>query len=152
MEATASHPSVVVYTQGSRRGEVVFLPPQGAAIKNAGSSEIRFVRVDFLGHGAPGAAPWGSGGLSPHYKLLFENQYVRAYDIRIPAGTNEPQHTHKDRVVVCLSGAKLQQLFPDGRTEVSTLKTGEVAWRGGSTHIGQNLGTTDLRVIAIEPK
>lgn len=90
--------------------------------------------------------------LSPNYKLLFENQYTRAYDIRIPAGTKEPQHTHKDRVVVCLSGAKLKHLLPDGREEPSTLKTGESAWRRGGTHIGQNLGDTDLWVIAVEPK
>jgi hypothetical protein len=42
--------------------------------------------------------------------------------------------------------------MPDGRTETSTLRTGEIAWRNGGTHIGQNLGKTDLRVIAIEPK
>ena len=34
----------------------------------------------------------------------------------------------------------------------STLKTGEVAFRAGSTHIGRNIGRTDLWVIAIEPK
>jgi hypothetical protein len=151
VEVPINYPSVIVYTQGSRRGEVVFRPQSGEAVKN-GTSEMRYVRIDLLGHGAPGTAPWGTTGLSPHYKLLFENQYARAYDIRIPAGTNEPQHTHKDRVVVCLSGAELRHLFPDGRTEVSTLRTGEVAWRRGSTHIGQNIGKTDLWVIAIEPK
>jgi hypothetical protein len=81
-----------------------------------------------------------------------ENRYARVYDIRIPAHTNEPQHTHHDRVVVCLSGAKLEHLYPDGRKEPSTLSTGEVAWRRGGTHIGQNLGDTDLWVIAVEPK
>jgi hypothetical protein len=34
----------------------------------------------------------------------------------------------------------------------STLKTGEVVWRLGGTHIGHNLGHTDLWVIAVEPK
>jgi hypothetical protein len=34
--------------------------------------------------------------------------------------------------------------MPDGREEPSTLRTGEIAWRLGATHIGQNLGTTDL--------
>jgi len=152
VETPASHPTVIVYTQGSRRGDVVFRPPRSGAVQNTGSSEIRFVRIEFFDQGTPGAAPWGTTGLAPHYKLLFENQYARAYDIRIPAGTSEPQHTHKDRVVVCLSGAELRHLFPDGGAEVSTLKTGEVAWRRGSTHIGQNLGKTDLWVIAIEPK
>ena len=134
------------------RGEVLFRTPLRHMVKNLGSTEIRAIRIDFLGPGRPGDAPWGNVGLSPNYKLLFENQFARAYDIRIPAGTKEPQHTHRDRVVVCLSGAELRHLMPDGRTEVSTLKTNEVAWRRGGTHIGQNLGRTDLWVIAIEPK
>ncbi|MBI3698769.1 MAG: hypothetical protein HY238_28515 [Acidobacteria bacterium] len=134
------------------RGDVLFRMPLRHMVKNVGATEIRAIRIDFLGPGRPGDALWGNVGLSPNYKVLFENQFARAYDIRIPAGTKEPQHTHRDRVVVCLSGAELRHLLPDGRTEVSTLQTNEVAWRRGSTHIGQNLGRTDLWVIAIEPK
>jgi hypothetical protein len=130
-------------------GDVRYLPPQ-TRIKNTGSAPLQFARIDFLGSGSPETL--GVAGLSPNYKLLFENRYTRTYDIRIPAHTNEPQHTHKDRVVVCLSGAYLKHLLPDGREEPSTLKTGEILWRRGGTHIGQNLGNTDLWVIAIEPK
>jgi hypothetical protein len=32
------------------------------------------------------------------------------------------------------------------------LKTGEIAWRRATTHVGHNLGKTDLWVIGIEPK
>ena len=159
-------PSVTVYFQGGsleitpqagkprevsvKPGDTVFRPAQAGVIKNTGAAEIHFARVDFLGSGGP--ETWGTTGLAPNYKLLFENSYTRVYDIRIPAGTNEPQHTHKNRVVVCLSGAQLRHLMPDGREEPSTLQTGEITWRLGATHIGQNLGTTDLWVIAIEPK
>jgi hypothetical protein len=55
-------------------------------------------------------------------------------------------------VVVSLSGAELEHILPDGTKQPSTLKTGEVVWRLGATHIGHNLGHTDLWVIAIEPK
>jgi hypothetical protein len=159
-------PSVTVYSQpGSfevtpsggkpeevvvKRGEARYLIAQPRTIRNTGSSELRYVRVDFAGPGAP--EMWGKSGLAPRYKLLFENKYARLYDIRIPAHSNEPQHTHHDRVVVCLSGATLKHLYPDGHEEPSTLKTGESVWRRGGTHIGQNLGDTDLWVIAIEPK
>ena len=108
------------------------------------------MRVEFTGQGAN--ETWGRTGLAPKYKVLLENRYARVYDIRIPAHTNEPQHTHHDRVVICLSGAKLEHLFPDGRREPSSLETGEVAYRRGTTHIGQNLGDTALWVIAVEPK
>ena len=159
------HPAVLVYfTDGSlaiaaggspsvrkvKRGEAVFVEPQARTVKNTGPAPVHFARIEFLGSGL--AETWGTTGLSPNYKLLIENQYTRVYDIRIPAGTREPQHTHHDRVVVCLSGAQLKHLMPDGREEPSTLKTGEIVWRRGGTHIGQNLGKTDLWVIAVEPK
>jgi len=119
-------------------------------IRNSDSSPLRLLRIEFPDRGSP--ERWGRSGLSSHYQVLFENDLVRVYDIFIPAKSNEPQHTHKDRVAACLSGAELTHLFPDGRTEVSTLKTGEVVWRKGSTHIGQNHSANDFHAIAIEPK
>ena len=160
--------SVTVYSQGGtvevalegekprktavERGDVVFRPGKRQVLRNVGSSEVRFVRVEFLGSGTPGTAAWGAEGLSPNYRVLIENQYARVYNIAIPAATDEPQHTHKDRVVVCLSGSQIMHLMPDGRREPSSLKTGETAWRRGGTHIGQNLGQTNFWAIAVEPK
>jgi quercetin dioxygenase-like cupin family protein len=133
-----------------KRGDVVFRPAQAGVLKNAGQGELRLVWIEFLGKGS--SETWGNAGLAPNYKVLVENQYVRVYDIRFAAGTSEPQHTHHDRVVICLSGAELEHELPDGRRETSTLKTGEIVWRRGGTHIGHNIGKTDLWVIAIEPK
>jgi hypothetical protein len=133
-----------------KRGDTVFQVSEAETLKNSGSSALRIVRTEYLGNGS--SESWGKTGLAPHYTLLFENQYGRAYDIRIPAEMHEPLHTHHDRIVICLSGAELEHILPDGRKEISTLKTGEIAWRRGATHIGHNLGKTDLWVIAIEPK
>jgi hypothetical protein len=161
----ADHADVVVYLDDgsiaaaparersavqTKRGDAVFRPAQAGTLKNAGSSPLRMVWVQYLGGG--NSQTWGAEGLAPDYKLLFENQYGRVYDIKMAAGKSEPQHTHHDRVVICLSGAELEHILPDGRKENSTLKTGEIAWRAGATHIGHNLGKTDLWVIAVEPK
>lgn len=143
----SSHPMLLVFESGLA-GQSFFKP--GEEFRNSTKAEVRFAEIEFLGAG--GEETWGASGLSPNYQVTLENRFARVYDIRIPAGTNEPQHTHHARVVVCLSGAELRHLMPDGRTETSTLRTGEIAWRNGGTHIGQNLGKTDLRVIAIEPK
>jgi hypothetical protein len=136
-------------TAAVQPGEAAFLPPQARTVKNAGTAPLRIVRVDLPGPGSD--ETWGSAGI-PHYKLLLENRYARVYDIRVAAGSIEPLHTHKDRVVVCLSGADLIHTMPDGRQEPATLKTGEIDWRLGATHIGHNIGKTDLWVIAVEPK
>jgi hypothetical protein len=137
-------------TETVKCGEAVFRTAQVGTVKNVSSSILRFVQTEYLGRG--GSETWGSAGLAPNYTLLFENQYGRVYDIRMAAGRSEPLHSHHDRVVVCLSGAELEHEMPDGRRETSTLKTGEIAWRRSATHIGHNLGKTDLWVIAIEPK
>jgi hypothetical protein len=133
-----------------KRGDTVFQSAEEKSIRNVASSALSFVRIEFLAAGIN--ETWGMTGLSPNYKPLLENQYARAYDIKIPAQTFEPQHTHHDRVVVCLSGAKLEHILPNGEKQPSTLKTGEVVWRLGATHIGHNMGHSDLWVIAIEPK
>ena len=160
------HPSVIVVIAGGRaalgfanepkhatelkRGMTIAEPVGWHALANAGSTPIDLVRIEFLTNGLD--ETWSMTGLSPNYKMLAEDRYNRSYDIRIPSHTFEPQHTHHDRVVVCLDGATLEHILPDGTKQPSTLHAGEVAWRTGGTHIGHNLGKTDLWVIAVEPK
>jgi quercetin dioxygenase-like cupin family protein len=163
---SAQHPSMIVYlsngtaesmsAQGEggkaqvKRGETTFAPVGAKLIKNAGPSELKFVRVEFLTSGRD--ETWGRTGMPPNYKILIENRYARAYDIKIAPRSFEQRHTHHDRVVVCLSGATLEHLLPNGEKQPSTLKTGEIVWRPGATHVGHNLGSTELWVIAVEPK
>lgn len=158
---TDQHPSVIVYFGGNkaevgsengavRRGETAFIPAATKAIRNTGSEPLHFVRIAFLDQGR--SEIWGMTGLPPNYKMVLENRYARVYDIKIPAHFKEPLHTHHGRIVVCLSGAKLEHLLPDGHIQPSTLTTGEVVWRPGQTHVGHNVGNTDLWAIAVEPK
>ncbi len=160
------HASVVVYLSGDqaemkfadgqvrrwavRRGETVNEPARAGTLIDTGRSALRLVRVEFLTAGS--GETWGRTGLSPNYRVLFEDRHSRTYNIRIPAHFTEQQHTHRNRVVVCLSGATLQHELPDGRRQTATLKTNDVVWRLGQTHKGHNLGNTDLWAIAIEPK
>lgn len=132
------------------RGETVNEPAKERELTNTGKTPLRLVRVDFLTSG--GHESWGKTGLPQNYQMIFEDAYSRAYNIRIRAHEWEPRHTHHDRVVVCLSGAQLEHVLPDGKVIPSTLKTDEVDWRPGQTHVGHNLGDTDLWVVAIEPK
>jgi hypothetical protein len=159
-------PSMVVYMtdgvaevvpdQGKRHkdpvkeGQTVYQSAAPGILRNAGVSPLHFARIQFLTAGKPDT--WGMTGLAPGYVVLLENRYARAYDIRIPSHAFEPQHTHHDRVVVALSGAELEHILPDGTHQPSALKTGEIGWRLAATHVGHNLGATDLWVIAVEPK
>jgi hypothetical protein len=160
------HASVVVFLSGDAvqgkyvdgrqrqdavlRGEVLNEAAGKRIVTNVGHAALRLVRVEFLTAG--GDDTWGATGLPPNYKVLFEDQHSRTYEIRIAPHAWEPQHTHHARVVVCLNGAQLEHVLPDGSIQPSTLKTDEVTWRTGQTHTGHNLGDTDLWVVAIEPK
>ncbi len=160
------HASVVVFLSGDaveakfaggggrhdagQRGEVLNEAAGQRIVTNVGHTPLRLVRAEFLTIGND--ETWGATGLPPNYDVLFEDQHSRTYEIKITAHAVEPQHTHHARVVVCLSGAQLEHVLPDGSVQPSTLKTDEVTWRLGQTHTGHNLGDTDLWVIAIEPK
>lgn len=161
-----AHPTLIVYLSDGQvingtvrnstiprtvsTGEIVGFHAGSQPIHNVASSPLHYVRINFL---TPGShETWGMTGLPPNYKIMHEDQYSRTYDIRIPPHASEPQHTHHARVVVSLSGATLEHILPDGTHQPSTLKTGEIAWRPAATHIGHNLGSTPLWVIAIEPK
>jgi hypothetical protein len=133
-----------------QRGDTINQRAGAEILTNAGKTPLRLVRVEFRTSGSDES--WGITGLPPNYDVLFEDEHSRTYEIRIAAHAVEPQHTHHARVVVCLNGAQLEHILPDGTRQPSTLKADEVAWREGQTHVGHNLGDTDLWVIAIEPK
>ena len=166
-ESLANHrPDIIVYLAGNeaaivnaqgvmrkqsvKRGTTVFEPAGTRSIRNAGSTALRFVRVQFLTAGQD--VTWGMSGLPASYKILVENRYTRTYEIKIPAPSYGPRHTQHARVVIVLSGAQLQEIKPDGQRKPSTLKTGEIVWHAASTQVGRNIGNTNLWDIIVEPK
>jgi ketosteroid isomerase-like protein len=86
-------------------------------------------------------------------KLLFENSFVRVFDIRVPPGTFEPRHSHARGVTVALSDYDNEtKRFPDGRVNRGHTKFGDVRWAEPVTHEARNVGTTEQRVVRIELK
>ena len=145
----------IIPADGQRRkesvheGEAVPQSPAGGTIRNIGSSSLHFVRVIFLTLGND--ETWGMTGLPPNYKILYEDRYCRAYDIKIAAQTKEPQHTHHDRVVVSLSGAQLEHILPSGQIQPSTIKTGEVVWRSRLGTYTSDIATWATRISGSSP-
>ena len=118
-------------------------------IRNAGTAPLHFTRIEFL---TAATETLEYDRLSPNYVMLLENRYARAYDIKIPRG-HVRATAHPPRPGRCQSVRRGAGTHPaDGTHQPSTLKTGEVVWRLAATHVGHNLGKTDLWVIAVEPK
>ena len=87
------------------------------------------------------------------YKVLLENEHVRVFEYRLKPGEKEPTHSHPFGVVVYFfSDARLRTTLLDGRTAENSRKAGDVLWRDPVTHSGENIGSTELHALVIEPK
>jgi Domain of unknown function (DUF4440) len=85
--------------------------------------------------------------------LLFENAFVRVFDIRVPAGVFEPRHSHARGVTIALSDYDNEtKSVPDGRVNRGHSKFGDVRWAEPVTHEARNVGTTEQHVVRIELK
>ncbi len=88
----------------------------------------------------------------PRHHPKFENEFVRIWDVTVPAGDATLWHAHRnDNVVVTLGGASL-------RIETVGAATAEVEWNFGDVKFGKatyvhramNVGTTPFHNLTIE--
>jgi quercetin dioxygenase-like cupin family protein len=88
----------------------------------------------------------------PHHHPKFENEFVRIWDVTVPAGDATLWHAHRnDNVVVTLGGASL-------RIETAGGAPAEVQWNFGDVKFGKapyvhramNVGTTPFHNLTIE--
>jgi quercetin dioxygenase-like cupin family protein len=85
------------------------------------------------------------------YTVLFENERVRVLDVRMKAGDKSPMHTHPDSVWYVLSPAKARFTAGNGASQEADLPIG-VVWLDAQAHAAENIGTAELRALAIELK
>ena len=126
------------------RGDVRWRPASGAyTAENIGNRPFRILEVDLKG---PPAGPAPVTKLDPtmvdsaHYKVEFENEYVRV--LRIHYGPNEKGQTHEhilNRVVLYLN-------------DQSNAKADDVRMAGAATHAEENASAQPADRIAVELK
>ena len=95
-----------------------------------------------------------------HHRVLLENDRVRVLEAWIAAGDTVPMHSHRwPSVIHVISASDFVRYDPQGhvvmdsRTLPSRPKSGDVLWSMPlQPHSIQNVGDTELRVIAIELK
>ena len=90
-------------------------------------------------------------------KLLFENDCVRVWDLRLAPGEGTGLHRHStDYLYVVIGDGTLQRVDPDGtRHAPRAMKDGEVHFRdvdGEAVHEAVNAGNTLWRNIVVELK
>jgi len=90
-------------------------------------------------------------------KLLFENDRVRVWDLRLQPGETTPMHRHEcDYLYVVVGDGELQRVDPDGtRAPAVRRRDGEVVFHtveNEYTHAAHNAGSTPWRNIVVELK
>ena len=55
-----------------------------------------------------------------HYKVVFDNPYVRILDVRQKPGDKSPMHSHPNHVVYTLAGSTLKFTSSDGKMNTVT--------------------------------
>ena len=63
-------------------------------------------------------------------KILFENEFVRVWSVKLEPGGRQPWHQHLlPYLIVPLTEGKNEMTFDDGRVRQTQEKPGEVIWR-----------------------
>ena len=126
------------------RGDVRWRPASGAYIaENISDHPIRILEVDLKG---PPAGPAPVSKLDPvavdakHYKVEFENEYVRVLRVHYEPGEKGQTHEHMlNRVVVYLN-------------DQPGAKADDVRVAGAATHAEENASAQPADRIAVEIK
>jgi hypothetical protein len=86
------------------------------------------------------------------YKLAFENERIRVLSFVTEPGQKWPVHSHPDSLAVSLSEYSVRNIIPgQGPTERHS-NPGDVRWIPATAHMGENMGTTEMRGVIVELK
>lgn len=87
-----------------------------------------------------------------HAKVVLDNDKVRVIELTMPPGSSTGMHSHRDNVVVFLTGGMAAQTMADGTTRQLEQKPGTVLWGEPVTHDTKNVGKATVRTLVIELK
>jgi hypothetical protein len=83
----------------------------------------------------------------------FENESIVVVRIRMAPHEKTPMHDITSaRLVVWLTDAHLRDTHPDGSTNETHRRAGEIDWVGVQRHAGENLSHEPLEFLAVVPK
>ena len=144
-----------------KAGEVIWSPVGPSHVsENVGSANLRIVEIE-IKKPAPASPPKRNPKLDPlavdraRNTLLFENDQVRVFLNKLPAGSREKWHEHAGagRAVVLL--APLSARVEEANGDVSPMNgaAGDAFWREGAVkHRGSNIGSRPSEMVIVEVK
>lgn len=89
---------------------------------------------------------------STHYKVEFENEQVRVLRVKVGPKEKSIMHTHPNAVAIFMTDVNGKFTFPDGKSEETSRKAGDVLWTPATTHLPENMSDQAFEVILVELK
>jgi hypothetical protein len=157
----ATGPDGKVSRAQAKLGDVRCAEPITHEARNTGTTEQHVIRIE-LKKDQPSDAHVATGAVDEldsliacedTQKLIFENQFVRAIDDRIPAGVAEPKHRHAHGLTITLAEWDSETVtYPGGQISRRRATLGDVRWTEPLVHEVHNVGRTDSHTVRIELK
>jgi len=86
------------------------------------------------------------------YKLAFENERIRVLSFATEPGQKWPLHSHPDSVAISLSEYSVRNIIPGQAVTELHSKLGDLRWIPATAHMGENMGSTEMRGVIVELK
>lgn len=91
--------------------------------------------------------------VAPHiYRVLFENERLRALEVRMMPGAESALHGHPDYFVYVLDGGTVKLTSASGEGAELPIEPGQVLFRPAEEHAAKNVGDVELRALFVELK
>jgi quercetin dioxygenase-like cupin family protein len=85
-----------------------------------------------------------------NYKVLVENNRMRALEYRSKPGEKTAMHKHPGCLVYSFTPSRIRVTIPCGTSAEFDLKAGEVMWLERDMHSTENIGTTEAHLLIVE--
>lgn len=125
-----------------KSGDTVWISAETHTLENAGTTEVKAAVIELK---KPPQSNDSSGKAT--VRVLFENERVRALDVRVKPGGNKPMHPAY--LFYALSDLKFTSAASDDKPGETTLSEGQAAW---SEPITRSSGTNAAHVLIVELK
>lgn len=129
------------------RGEIAVFGPGESYVAPSGAYLEVAIKPDHPASDSPGET------IAPEKNaLLFDGEDFFVFEERLAPGDTRARHSHSQRVVIQLNGAKLRQ-WPDGMPEIERDTVPDrPAFSPPVVHVVKNIGEVPLRGVIIEFK
>lgn len=88
----------------------------------------------------------------PVVRLLLDNDTITVMESRLEPGARSVLQERPPRLLYYLSPGQRKYTDFDGKSDVHTIKAGEVEWREREMVEVKNTGQTEIRLLIIVPK